>query len=84
MALSEKGVYFRIPIIVGKEKAKSYVDKGTIAYWPQGNALCIFYDRTKTYSPVNIIGRITENIEFFNQAESGTLVRVERIINKGK
>lgn len=37
-----------------------------VAYWPEGNALCLFYGPTPiskdeqilAYSPVNIVGRI--------------------------
>ena len=82
-ALSEKGVYFGIPLIMGKEKAKFNVEKGVIAYWPQGNAICIFYDKAKTYSPVNIIGRIMKNLELVAKVKSGTKIRFERVINEG-
>jgi len=77
-ALWQEEVYFEIPVKTGKEKAKPTVEKGTIAFWPMGNALCIFYGETQPYSPVNIVGKITENLELFGQVKSGTKIRVEK------
>jgi len=53
--------------IVEKEKdGKRQVNLFDVAYWPEGNALCLFYGPTPiseegkilAYSPVNIVGRI--------------------------
>lgn len=76
-ALWKEEVYFEIPVTMGDEKAKPEVEKGTIAYWPMGRALCIFYDESQPYSPVNIIGKITENLEIFASIKSGTRIKVE-------
>ena len=78
-ALSNEEVYFKIPVKMGEEKAKATVDKGTIAFWPMGNALCIFYGETKPYSPVNIVGRVVKNLELFARVKSGAKIRVEKI-----
>lgn len=77
-ALWKEEVYFEIPIKMGDEKAKPKVEKGTIAYWPMGNSLCIFYGDTQPYSPVNIIGTVTKNLEIFAETKSGTRIKVER------
>lgn len=53
-------------IIAEEEKAKREVKFLDVAYWPEGNALCLFYGPTPirkdeqilAYSPVNIVGRI--------------------------
>ena len=76
-ALWKEEVYFEIPVTMGDEKAKPEVEKGTIAYWPMGRALCIFYDESQPYSPVNIIGKIIENLEIFASIKSGTRIKVE-------
>ena len=55
------------PINVGEENAKSPVDLFDVAYWPSGHAICLFYGPTpirnkndiKPYSPVNVIGKIS-------------------------
>jgi hypothetical protein len=71
-------VYFEVPIKVGSEKPVSEVKKGTIAYWPMGSAVCIFFEDLKPYSPVNVIGRVTEGIELFKLAKSGTIIRMHK------
>lgn len=72
-------VYFETPVQMGAEKAKSKVEVGAMAYWPMGSALCIFYGPTDPYSPVNLVGKITSNLEMFRSLKSGTKVRVERV-----
>ena len=71
-------VYFETPVKQGTEKAKSKVEVGTMAYWPMGSALCIFYGPTDPYSPVNVVGKITSNLEMFRSLKSGTKIRVEK------
>ncbi|MCK4477697.1 hypothetical protein KAU88_04120 [Candidatus Bathyarchaeota archaeon] len=78
MALWKEEVYFEIPIKMGDEKARPKVEKGTIAYWPMGNALCIFYGESQPYSPVNIIGKVTKNLEIFADIKSGNRIKVEK------
>jgi len=81
-ALWKEEVYFETPIKMGEEKAKATVEKGTIAFWPMGSAVCIFYGQTQPYSPVNNLGKITQNLELFRQVKSGTKIRVELLIDQ--
>jgi len=78
-ALWKEEVYFEIPVTVGKEKAKPTVKKGDLAYWPMGNALCVFYGDSKPYSPVNVVGRVMKNLELLSQVKSGAVIRVVRV-----
>jgi hypothetical protein len=78
-ALWKEEVYFETPIKMGEEKAKATVETGTIGFWPMGSAICIFYGKSQPYSPVNIIGKITGNLELFKQVKSGTKIRVESL-----
>jgi len=78
-ALWKEEVYFETPVKVGEEKAKPTVERGTIAYWPMGNALCIFYGESQPYSPVNIVGKVTKNLELFGRVKSGAKIRVEKV-----
>ncbi|MEM2970859.1 MAG: cyclophilin-like fold protein [Candidatus Bathyarchaeia archaeon] len=75
-ALWKEEVYFETPIKMGEEKAKSTVEKGTIAFWPMGSALCIFYGESQPYSPVNVLGKVTSNLELFRNVKSGTTIKV--------
>jgi hypothetical protein len=78
-ALWKEEVYFDIPVKMGEEKAKSKVEKGTIAFWPMGSAICIFYGESQPYSAVNILGKITKNLELFSKVKSGTKIKVEKL-----
>lgn len=56
-------------ISANEEDPKREVDYLDVAYWPEGNALCLFYGPTPisrdgqilAYSPVNIVGKIVPN-----------------------
>jgi uncharacterized protein len=76
-ALWKEEIYFEIPIKMGEEKAKPTVESGTIAFWPMGSAICVFYGKSQPYSPVNILGKITNNLELFKQVRSGTTIKVQ-------
>lgn len=74
-------VYFETPLKIGKEKPQNKVAKGTIAFWPMGNALCIFFGESQPYSPVNVMGKINKNLELIKQVRSGTQIRVELLVS---
>ncbi|MBS7655037.1 hypothetical protein KEJ50_00810 [Candidatus Bathyarchaeota archaeon] len=77
-AVWKEEVYFNIPVSVGAEKPKSRVETGDLAYWPMGSAICIFYGKSQPYSSVNIIGKITENLEVFKQVKEGVKITLTR------
>ena len=78
-ALWKEEVYFEIPAKMGEEKAKPKVEKGDLAFWPMGSALCIFYGESQPYSAVNIVGKVTKSLELFAKVKSGSVIRVERL-----
>ena len=78
-ALWKEEVYFEIPVKIGEEKAKPTVETGAIAFWPMGSALCVFYGQSQPYSSVNILGKITKNLELFKQVKSGATIKVELV-----
>ena len=80
-ALWKEEVYFEIPVKMGEEKAKAAVETGTIAFWPMGSALCVFYGQSQPYSPVNILGKVTKNIELFKQVKSGATIKVDSLVS---
>jgi hypothetical protein len=77
--LSAGSVCFLLGLKRGEEKSRRRVEAGTIAYWPMSGSICIFHQNVASYSPVNIIGKITKNLELFKSLSSGTKIRVERI-----
>lgn len=77
VALWKEEVYFEIPIKMGEEKSKKTVEQGTIAFWPMDSALCVFYGASQPYSPVNVLGKVTSNLELFKQIKSGLTIKVQ-------
>lgn len=77
-AVWKEEVYFNIPVSVGAEKPKSRVETGDLAYWPMGSAICIFYGKSQPYSPVNVIGKIIENLEVFKKVKEGVKITLTR------
>ena len=68
-------IYFEIPVEMANEKPTEELKVGDLAYWPEGNSLCIFYGKTpastngepKPASPVTIVGRIKGKVEEFRK-----------------
>ena len=62
-------IYFQIPVYAELENEVDILDVGSVAYWPPGNAFCIFFgrtpasidDRPQAASPVTLIGKIIDN-----------------------
>lgn len=80
-------VYFETPVKVEEENSIQEVEVGTVAYWPPGNALCIFFGKTpvsrgekpRAYSPVNVIGKIIGDAKIFKKVKSGDDIKVEKV-----
>lgn len=75
--LWKKELYFEIGIQMGSEKAVSSCNAGDIAYWPQGDAICLFFENMMPYGKVNPIGNFTTpNFdEVFESLRSGMGIR---------
>jgi hypothetical protein len=62
-------IYFRIPVHTELEDGIEILNAGSVAYWPPGNAFCIFFgktpastgDKPQAASPVTLIGKITDD-----------------------
>ena len=81
-------IYFRIAVNADEEDgASDVVDMGALAYWPPGQALCLFFGRTpasrgdeiRAASAVNVIGSIEGDATVLKQVKSGARVFVERL-----
>lgn len=81
-------IYFRITVQADEEDgASDVVGMGAVAYWPPGQALCLFFGRTpasrgdeiRAASAVNVMGAIDGDATVLKQVRSGTRVVVEKI-----
>lgn len=79
-------LYFRTPVDVSEEDAQAEVPVGAIAYWPQGNALCLFWgptpastgDAPRAASPVNVVA-VIDDTSPLETVSGGATVRVEAL-----
>lgn len=75
-----------MPVNVKEENAKSLVNLMDVAYWPQGQGLCLFFGPTpiskgneiKPYSPVNVIGKIVSKENIARKVNDTTTVIVRK------
>ena len=81
-------IYFSIPVEAEEAAdAQATVDKGAVAYWPPGDALCLFWGPTpmsrgneiRPASPVNVLGLIDGDPAVLARVADGARITVERI-----
>ena len=70
-------VYFSVPLEMPAENAQAKVPSGTVAYWPDGPSVCIFFGQTP-YSPVNVLGSLDGDAKEFAKVASGESIRIEK------
>jgi len=81
-------IYFPVPQVVAEldDTAAVVVNVGDLGYWPSGRALCIFFGLTPTSvpgeiraaSPVNLVGRVTDDPCCLDLVPEGAPVRIEK------
>lgn len=82
-------IYFEIPVMASQAKdARVEMEIGELAYWPVGQAFCIFFgptpvsldQRPRAYSPVNVVGRVLGDATLFRKIAAGSPVCLERVL----
>lgn len=71
-------VYFFIDLTLDDENATEDTPVGTVAFWPAGSAICIFFGQ-KPVSPVNVIGQLDGDSMMWRDVISGSEIRMERV-----
>jgi hypothetical protein len=61
--------------------SKSYknAEKGDIVYNPQSDELIFILENTELQTKVNKIGKVTDKLEFFQQAKNGLNTKISKI-----
>jgi hypothetical protein len=81
-------IYFEIPVELSTAAdASAVVSMGDLAYWPPGNAFCVFFGPTpasqggdiRAASAVNVFGKIDGDATVFKVLKGGETIRVERL-----
>ncbi|GAB7008966.1 cyclophilin-like fold protein [Halorubrum trueperi] len=78
-------LYFDVPVDVPAENARAAVPVGAVAYWPRGNALCLFWGPTpasegaepRAASPVSVVAEI-DDVRPLRSLSGGASVAIER------
>jgi uncharacterized protein len=81
-------IYFPVPQVAAEldDTARAAVDVGDIGYWPTGRAICFFFGLTpasvpgeiRPASPVNLVGRLTDDPCCLKLVPEGAPVRLEK------
>ncbi len=84
-----KEIYFQIPVHSELENGVEIVDMGSVAYWPPGSSLCIFFGKTpastdykpKAASPVTLIGEVTDKkiLTELEKIKSGQKIEIRKM-----
>ncbi|MCC6023848.1 MAG: hypothetical protein LZ166_05600 [Thaumarchaeota archaeon] len=77
-------VYFELPVKLELKGERTLMEVGEVAYWPDGNCLCIFFGPTPmsrdeqpvAYSKVKPLGRVIEGLSRLKDVSNEELVRV--------
>ena len=81
-------IYFGLSVQANlSDDAVEEVEVGDLAYWPPGNAFCIFFgptpvsrgDRPRAASPVNVFGRLLGDATAFRAVSDGTEVTISAL-----
>ncbi|MCX8204505.1 MAG: cyclophilin-like fold protein [Candidatus Nezhaarchaeota archaeon] len=78
-------VYFKIPLALPEENSRVEVKVGEVAYWPEGQCVCIFFGKTpistgdepRAYSPVNVFAKLIDSPARFKSVKSGEVIAME-------
>ena len=79
-------IYFRIPVDAEGVNLNEVVEFGDLAFWPPGNAFCIFFgptpasrgDEIRAASGVEVVGRILGDATQLRQVPAGVNVTIAR------
>ncbi|MGA4849964.1 cyclophilin-like fold protein [Streptomyces sp. G5(2025)] len=83
-------VYFDTGVSVPREAgARQVVEPGTVAFWPDGDALALPYgptpisrgDECRLASPCNVLGRLDGDPRLLSTVRAGDPIRVERVMD---
>ena len=80
-------IYFRTPVSTGESPdSRAVQEVGAVAYWPSGQALCLFFGPTpassgnepRAISPVNPVGMIEGDPQVLRSIRQGAGILVEQ------
>ncbi len=73
--------YILTSVITGEEKSRLDIERGSVAFMPAGSMLCFFLKDTRSYKPMNLLGKVKEGLEVLENVRRGDSLRVESIFS---
>lgn len=82
-------IYFEIPVHLSRAAdARAEVEVGELGYWAPGQAFCVFFGVTpasvdgkpRAASPVNVFGRVRDDVTILRSVRNGARVRLTRTV----
>jgi len=78
-------IYFSTPVNAKEENGRVDVEVGSVAYWPPGKAICIFFGPTpvsvgrtpRAASEVNVFAKILGDSAAFKKVRDGDEVKLQ-------
>jgi hypothetical protein len=78
-------LYFRTGVDLNPETTQTEVPVGSVAYWPQGNAICLFWGPTpashgqepRAAAPVAVVATV-DDVSPLDAIQDGAAIRIER------
>jgi len=79
-------LYGSVPLSLPLESPQEVVERGDLAYWPPGHALCIFFgptpastgDEPRAASEVTVFGHVEGDSGVFRLVRGGERIRIEQ------
>lgn len=80
-------IYFSTLVQTSEENAQAVVSIGDVAYWPPGQAICLFYgptpnslgDEIRPASPVNVVGSMEGDPTALKKVIPGSKIVADRV-----
>jgi uncharacterized protein len=78
-------IYFEVPVHDRPTNGRKVMEVGEVAFWPEGEAFCIFFGRTpaskgeapEAYSPVIPIGKVITNLDKLEELADKTTITLD-------
>jgi hypothetical protein len=78
-------IFFEVPVHEKLDNGRKVMEVGEVAYWPEGDAFCIFLGRTpaskgeapEAYSPVTPLGKVLGNLDILRELADRTTITLD-------
>lgn len=75
--LEDRCVYIETGLVIGAEKPRTQFRRGDVAFLPSNGSIC-FFIRDCTMQPMNLIGKMLNNVEMIEASQAGDVLAVRR------